>query len=112
MEAAGSSGETERSAGLRLSQDGLTLSGVSEIRSPAYAFDVVVAQDPAADAGAPEVALLVNRPEPEATYVMPDLIGVSGDRAATLAWTKAQVQLHHLGIDRAEPDGQAGRPTQ
>ena len=24
------------------------------------------------------------------------------DRAATLAWTKAQVQLHHLGIDRAE----------
>ncbi|WP_456778982.1 GH36-type glycosyl hydrolase domain-containing protein [Bradyrhizobium sp. USDA 3315] len=24
------------------------------------------------------------------------------DRASTLAWTKAQVQLHHLGIDRAE----------
>ncbi len=24
------------------------------------------------------------------------------DRAATLAWTKAQVQLHHLGVDRAE----------
>jgi cyclic beta-1,2-glucan synthetase len=24
------------------------------------------------------------------------------DRAATLAWTKAQVQLHHLGINRAE----------
>lgn len=24
------------------------------------------------------------------------------DRAATLAWTKAQVQLHHLGIERAE----------
>src|SRR4029077_9333459 len=24
------------------------------------------------------------------------------DRAATLAWTKTQVQLHHLGIDRAE----------
>src|SRR6185503_20750503 len=24
------------------------------------------------------------------------------DRAATLAWTKAQVRLHHLGIDRGE----------
>ena len=23
------------------------------------------------------------------------------ERAATLAWTQAQVQLHHLGIDRA-----------
>lgn len=26
------------------------------------------------------------------------------DRAATLAWTKAQVKLHHLGIDRGEAD--------
>jgi cyclic beta-1,2-glucan synthetase len=26
------------------------------------------------------------------------------DRAATLAWTKAQVRLHHLGIDRGEAD--------
>lgn len=28
----------------------------------------------------------------------------SFDRAMTLAWTKAQVQLHHLGIDRADAD--------
>src|SRR5881397_12520 len=36
-------GETERTAQLRLAQDGLTLAGISEIRSPAFAPDVVVA---------------------------------------------------------------------
>lgn len=77
-------GETERTAELRLSQDGLALASVSEIRSPAFAFDVVVAQDPSADSGAAQVALLVNRAEPGSTYVMPDLIGATGDRAATL----------------------------
>jgi serine/threonine-protein kinase len=78
-------GETERTAQLRLSQDGLALTGVSEIRSPAYPFDVVVAQDPAGNTGAAaQVALLVNRAEAGGTFVMPDLIGVNGERAATL----------------------------
>jgi serine/threonine-protein kinase len=74
-------GETERAAELRLSQDGLTLAGVSEIRSGAHASDVVVAQDPTPAAGGDRVALLVNRAEYGAVYVMPDLIGVNGDRA-------------------------------
>ncbi len=77
-------GETERMAALRLAQDGLRVTGISEIRSPSYPIDVVVAQDPAVGSDAAEVALLVNRTEPGGTYVMPDLIGVSGDRAATL----------------------------
>jgi serine/threonine-protein kinase len=77
-------GETERTAQLRLSQDGLSVATVSEIRSPAYPYDVVVAQDPDGKAPGTSVALLVNRTEPEAHYVMPDLIGVSGDRAAEL----------------------------
>ena len=41
-------GETERTAQLRLAQDGLTLAAVSEIRSDDYPTDVVVAQQPPA----------------------------------------------------------------
>jgi serine/threonine-protein kinase len=77
-------GETERTAQLRLTQDGLELSGISEIRSPAYPFDVVVAQDPEAKTPSATVGLLVNRGEQNRTFVMPDLIGVSGDRAAAV----------------------------
>jgi eukaryotic-like serine/threonine-protein kinase len=77
-------GETERTAQLRLTQDGLTLTGLSEIRSPSFAPDIVVAQTPPAKSAASQVALLVNRGERGATYVMPDLIGVNGDRAAEI----------------------------
>ena|SRR5438309_1791148 len=73
-------GETERTAQLRLAQAGLALAGVSEIRSQAYPSEVVIGQA-AASAG---VSLLVNRGERGASYVMPDLIGVSGDRAAKI----------------------------
>jgi len=77
-------GETERAAELRLAQDGLTVSNVSEIRSSDYPADVVVSQDPAPKGVGMNVALLINRPERGTTYVMPDLIGVNGDRAAGL----------------------------
>ena len=77
-------GETERTAQLRLSQDGLTLASVSEIRSQDYPMDVVLAQEPPAKSVGGRVSLLVNRGEHGATYVMPDLIGVNGDRAAEI----------------------------
>jgi eukaryotic-like serine/threonine-protein kinase len=77
-------GETERTAQLRLAQDGLTLAGVSEIRSQRSASDIVVAQTPPAKSVAGHVSLLVNRGERGASYVMPDLIGVNGDRAAEI----------------------------
>ena len=77
-------GETERTAQLRLAQDGLTLTGVSEIRSQRSASDIVVAQTPPAKSVAGQVSLLVNRGERGASYVMPDLIGVNGDRAAEI----------------------------
>jgi len=77
-------GETERTAQLRLAQDGLRLTGISEIRSPNYPTDLVVAQQPPAKSAATAVALLVNRGERGVTYVMPDLIGVNGDRAADI----------------------------
>lgn len=75
-------GQTERTAQMRLQQDGLTLAAVAEIRSHDYATEAVVAQEPAPAVTGDRVALLVNRGESAATYVMPDLIGVDGERAA------------------------------
>ena len=58
------------------------MTAVSEFRSPDYPADAVVAQDPAPSSRAPAVSLLLNRGEQATTYVMPDLIGMNGDRAA------------------------------
>jgi serine/threonine-protein kinase len=77
-------GETERAAQLRVAQEGVTLDAVAEIRSPDYAPDVVIAQTPPARSATEKVSLLVNRGEHGASYVMPDLIGVNGDRAAEI----------------------------
>lgn len=78
------SGQTERTAQLRLSQDGFELAAVSEIRSEAFPSDVVIAQDPPATTPGDRVALLINRGEQAFFYVMPDLIGVDGERAANI----------------------------
>jgi eukaryotic-like serine/threonine-protein kinase len=75
-------GESERAAQLRLAQDGIVPAAISEIRSQDYPSDVVIAQEPPAKTAAAQVALLVNRAERGTIYVMPDLIGVNGDRAA------------------------------
>ena len=75
-------GESERTAQLRLQQEGLALASVAEIRSADYPADTIVAQFPAPKTSAAQVALLVNRGERGVRYVMPDLIGVDGSRAA------------------------------
>ena len=75
-------GESERTAQFRIQQDGLELAGISEIRSGDYPADIVVAQTPPPSTKGGRVSLLMNRGERSATYVMPDLIGVNGDRAA------------------------------
>ncbi len=80
-------GESERTAQLRLQQEGLALASTSEIRSNDYPPDTVVAQEPPPDSAGNDVSLLVNRGERGATYVMPDLIGVNGDRAADVLRT-------------------------
>jgi serine/threonine-protein kinase len=78
------SGESQRTAQLLMQQEGLELAGIAEVRSRDYPQDAVIAQTPAPKSHAARVALLVNRGERGATYVMPDLIGVNGDRAADL----------------------------
>jgi eukaryotic-like serine/threonine-protein kinase len=75
-------GQTERTARIRLEQDGLAIAAVSEFRSPEYPADAIVAQSPPPSTRGESVSLLVNRGEQAASYVMPDLIGVNGERAA------------------------------
>jgi serine/threonine-protein kinase len=75
-------GQTERTARLRVEQDGLQVSSVSELRSTDYPADAIVAQDPPASTRAPAVALLINRGEQSQSYVMPDVIGMDGERVA------------------------------
>jgi serine/threonine-protein kinase len=77
-------GESERAAEIRAQMAGLTLSDVAEFRSAEYPVGTVVAQWPAAETRATSVAVLVNRGEASSSYVMPDLIGVEGARAAEM----------------------------
>ena len=77
-------GESERTAQLRLQQEGLELAAVSEIRTAEYPAGTVVAQTPAPKTHSAQLSLLVNRGEGGLTYLMPDLIGVNGDRAANV----------------------------
>src|SRR5215831_889262 len=84
-------GESQRSAQLRAQQQGIQLANVAEIRTTDYAAGTVVAHAPAPQQALPAgatLALLVNRGERGSTYVMPDLIGVNGDRAADLMRTR------------------------
>jgi len=75
-------GQNERTARLRMEQDGVELGSVSEFRSTDYPANAVVSQDPPPDAKAPQVSLLLNRGEESTTYVMPDVIGMDGARVA------------------------------
>ena len=77
-------GESERSAQIRSQMAGLTVSSVAAIHSPDYPGGTVVAQWPPPARRAAAVAVLVNRGEAGTTYVMPDLVGVDGVRAAEI----------------------------
>jgi beta-lactam-binding protein with PASTA domain len=65
-----------------LEQDGVELGSVTEFRSPDYPADAVVSQDPPPDAKSPAVSLLLNRGEEATTFVMPDVIGMDGNRVS------------------------------
>jgi serine/threonine-protein kinase len=81
-------GESERTAQMRARQNGLELRTGAEIRSGEYPAGSVVAQSPPPKSASAQVALLINRGERGTSYVMPDLIGVNGDRAADLLRAK------------------------
>ena len=77
-------GESERTARMRVQQEGFVVRAIAEIRSAEYPAGSVVAQTPPPKSKSEQVAILVNQGERGATYVMPDLIGVNGDRASDL----------------------------
>ena len=81
-------GDSERSAQIRMQQEGLLLSTLAEVRSGDYERNTIIAQTPSPKSRGTQVALLVNRGERGATYVMPDLIGVNADRAADVLRAK------------------------
>ena len=73
-------GQSERTARMRLEQDGVALTSVSEIWSSEYAVDAVIAQDPPPPTLAPRVSLLVNRGPRPVIYLMPSLLGLDAGR--------------------------------
>jgi hypothetical protein len=77
-------GTSERTAQIRLQSDGLSLRRTAEVRSGDYPVGVVVGQSPPPQAESADVTLLVNRGEAGTSYVMPDVIGVEGAKAADL----------------------------
>ena len=72
-------GQSERTARIRLDQDGI-MPVVSEIHSDDYSPDTVVAQDPPPPARTPRVSLLVNRGGPPAAFMMPSVVGMDAER--------------------------------
>jgi len=76
----GVNGQPERTAELALEGARLTIIGRAEIKSSDYPNGTIVAQDPPPGARSSGVRLLINRPEEGATYVVPDLIGLSYGR--------------------------------
>ena len=71
-----------------MAQDGFGVGPTAAIRSIDFAAGTVVAQNPPAKSKSDSISLLVNRGERGATYVMPDLIGVNGDRASDVLRTR------------------------
>lgn len=80
--------QTERTARIRLQQEGLEIASLAQIQSSDYPADSVIAQEPPPSSQAPQVSLLVNRGAPGVTYVMPDVIGMDGARVESVLRTR------------------------
>jgi len=75
-------GMSERAAEITLLQEHVQVTARAEVNTYDYPPGVIVAQDPPAKSRASNVTLLVNRAQGGISYVMPDLIGTPGLRAA------------------------------
>ena len=72
----------ERTAEVMLESDRIAVGYKAEVRSADYKPGVVIAQDPPSKQRADAVNLLINRSDGSMSYVVPDLIGTLGIRAA------------------------------
>ena len=75
-------GDSERTVRIRLEQSDIAIAAMTEVRSTAYPPDTIIAQSPEANAAGTRIKLLVSRGEPPLAYVMPDVTGAEGERAA------------------------------
>lgn len=75
-------GQADQAATAILSQSGIAVAARIDVRNADSPLGAVVAQDPPAKGRAQAVTLLVNRGLPDQAFVMPDLIGTIGARAA------------------------------
>jgi len=75
-------GQPDQAATAILSQSGITVAARIDVRSADSPVGAVVAQDPPAKGRAQAVTLIINRGLPDQAFVMPDLIGTIGARAA------------------------------
>tara|TARA_B110000014_G_scaffold238422_1_gene205062 strand:+ start:143 stop:865 length:723 start_codon:yes stop_codon:yes gene_type:complete len=77
-------GESQNLATEHLAEELFTLREIAEIRSNRYPTNTVVAQDPPPYGSGEIVSILVNAGERGRSYVMPNLIGVDGNEAASI----------------------------
>ena len=75
-------GQADQAATAILTQSGIAVAARIDVRNADSPVGAVVAQDPPAKGRAQAVTLLVNRGLPDQAFVMPDLIGTIGARAA------------------------------
>lgn len=74
-------GQAERTAEVMLADAKIQVGSRAEIVSARYAADTVIGQDPSAKEQSAAVALLLNRGDARASFVMPDVIGTVAARA-------------------------------
>jgi beta-lactam-binding protein with PASTA domain len=75
-------GQADQAATEILTQSGIAVAARIDVRNADSPVGAVIAQDPPAKGRAQAVTLLVNRGLPDQAFVMPDLIGTIGARAA------------------------------
>lgn len=75
-------GQPDQAATAILNQSGIAVAARIDVRSADSPVGAVVAQDPPAKSRAQAVTLIINRGLPDQAFVMPDLIGTIGARAA------------------------------
>jgi len=95
-------GLAERTADSTLGLEHVQIGTRAEIRTDSYLPGTIVAQTPPAKSRAATVDLLINRGGEAMTYVMPDLIGTLGQRAAQVL--RAQQFRVSLSADAPYPN--------
>lgn len=97
-------GQPDQAATAILAQAGITIGERINVTDADSAAGTVVAQDPPSKDRSRTVTLLINQARADQTFVMPDLIGTMGDRAAEV------LRSHNLRVAPPTVVAYAGLP--